>query len=91
MCNIRKDFQLNFVCFIHMHISKKNLILITGLKQLVKMKNDENSILQSKVDSLLVENKVLIDTNLNLVKGFDILEKDFKMKLGKLAVLSIYV
>ena len=89
MCNIRKDFQLNFVCFIYMHILKKTLILITGLKQLVKMKNDENSILQSKLESLHVENKVLVDTNLNLVKGFDVLEKDFKMKLEKLAVFLI--
>ena len=59
------------------------------MKQLVKLKNDENLKLQSKVDSLLVENKVLIDTNLNLVKGFDVLEKDFKMKFGKLAGFPI--
>ena len=53
------------------------------------MKNDENLNLQIKVDSLHVENKVLIDTNLNLVKGFDVLEKDFKMKLEKLALFPI--
>ena len=57
------------------------------MKQLVKLKNDENLKLQIKVDSLLVENKVLIDTNLNLVKGFDVLENDFKIKLGKLVIL----
>ena len=50
------------------------------------MKNDENLTLQDKVDSLLVENKVLIDTNL---KRFDVLENDFKMKLEKLAVFPI--
>ena len=61
------------------------------MKQFVKLKNDENLKLQSKVDSLLVENKVLIDTNLNLVKGFDVLENDFKMKFEKLALLSIYL
>ena len=59
------------------------------MKQLVKLKNDEHLKLQSKVDSLQVENKVLIDTNLNLVKGFDVLEKDFKMKLEKLALFPI--
>ena len=63
--------------------------IFSGLKQIVKMKSDENLKLQNKVDSLLVENKVLIDTNLNLVKGFDVLENDFKMKLEKLAIRYI--
>ena len=53
------------------------------------MKNDENINLQIKVDSLHLENKVLIDTNLNLVKGFDVLEKYFNMKLGKLGILYL--
>ena len=63
------------------------IIFITGLKQLVKMKNGENLKLQSEVNKLHVENKILIDTNLNLVKGFDVLENDFKIKLGKLVIL----
>ena len=57
-----------------------------GLKQLVKIKNDEKLQLQSKVDSLHKENKVLNDTNFNLVKGFDVLENDFKKKLRKLVI-----
>ena len=54
------------------------------------MKNDENINLQIKVDSLHLENKVLIDTNLNLVKGFDVLENDFKMKIRKLVFFIKY-
>ena len=54
------------------------------MKQHVKTRDDEHSKLQYKVDSLLYENKMLTDTNLNLVKGFDVLENDFKMKLRKL-------
>ena len=60
---------------------------LIGLKQIVKSKTDVNSKLQSKVDSLDVENKVLIDTNLRLVKGYDVLENDFKKKLIKLVIL----
>ena len=61
------------------------------MKYHVKIKDNETLTLQRKVDSLHVENKVLIDTNLNLVKGFDVLENDFKMKFEKLALLSIYL
>ena len=53
------------------------------------MANDENTNLQNKIDSLHVENKVLIDTNLNFVKGFDVLENDFNMKLKKLDMFCI--
>ena len=61
------------------------------MKQLVEKRNEENLNLQDKVDNLDVENKVLIDTNLRLVKGYDVLENDFKMKLRKLVICSINV
>ena len=61
------------------------------MKQLVEQRNDENSNLQDKVDSLDLENKVLIDTNLNLVKGFDVLENDFKMKIRKLVIFVLKI
>ena len=57
----------------------------------MKIRNDENSNLQNKVDSLHVENKILIDTNLILVKGFDVLQKDFNIKLEKLVIFNILI
>ena len=61
------------------------------MKQLVEKRNEENRNLQDEVDGLHLENKVLTDTNLNLVKGFDVLENDFKMKIRKLVICSINV
>ena len=65
--------------------------MFTDLKQLVKVKSDENSNFQNKVDGLHVENKILIDTNLILVKGFDVLQKDFNIKLEKLVIFNILI
>ena len=63
---------MSFTC-----IFKTNYIFI-DLKQLVKVKDDELSKLQSKVDKLQIDNKILIDTNSNLVKCMEKLEKYYK-------------
>ena len=63
--------------------------MLLDLKQLVDIKEFENSKLQSQFDKLQMEHKKQVDTNVNLKGKIDVMEKHFRMKFVKLVFLFL--
>ena len=74
---IYKLFKLSYFLFSDLNQAQ---FLFTNLKQLIEKQNDGISQLHNKNTKLKMENKMLIDTNVEILGRNEMIEKEFRLR-----------